>query len=98
LTALVARGREVLDDAAEFTRVGVQFHQAIADASANRALRASLSALRGMQLEQLTPLTTHAVAERVSEIHASLVESIAARDPIQARRRSGRHRRASPAF
>jgi DNA-binding FadR family transcriptional regulator len=91
LADLVARSRSVLDDAAEFTRLGAAFHQAIADASGNRALSASLSALRAPQLELLSPLTTRAVAQRVATIHARIAEAIAARDAAQARERMADH-------
>ena len=91
LKGLVARGRELFDEPEAFTRNGAEFHQAIADASGNRALHASLAALRAMQVEALSPLTSHEVAERVTRIHTALVESIAKRNPTQARQRMADH-------
>ena len=48
--------------------------------SDNRALRASLAALRSTQLEHMGPATTRPIAERVARMHASILEAIAARD------------------
>ena len=55
--------------------------------SHNRALQASLGALRSTQLEHLGPPTTRPVAERVARIHTSILQAIAAHDPPQARAR-----------
>jgi GntR family transcriptional repressor for pyruvate dehydrogenase complex len=91
LERLVDHSRELLDEPAGFTRAGVDFHQAIADASGNRALRASLGALRGTQLEQLSPLTTRPIAELVVHSHAAILEAITAHDAPQASRRMADH-------
>src|SRR5438270_1216037 len=45
LQDLVDRSRSTVDDPAAFTQLAVSFHQALADMSHNRALRASLAAL-----------------------------------------------------
>jgi DNA-binding FadR family transcriptional regulator len=55
--------------------------------SANRALRASLAALRSTQLAHLGPPTTRPVAEHVAGIHAEIFAAIAARNPDLARTR-----------
>jgi len=91
LRELVVTSRTVLEDPAEFTRQAVALHQAVAETSGNRALRASLSALRGSQLEYLTPRTTRAVAQRVATAHAGIVEAIANRDAQLARQRMADH-------
>lgn len=91
LSTLVDRARELVDSPAEFTRLGVDFHQAIADASGNRALRASLGALRGTQFEHLSPLTTRPIAERVVHIHAAIVDAIRHHDAALARQRMADH-------
>src|SRR5204863_9876116 len=44
LCALVERSSESLEEPEEFTNLAVGFHQAVAEASHNRALRASLAA------------------------------------------------------
>jgi DNA-binding FadR family transcriptional regulator len=67
--------------------LAVGFHQALADMSGNRALRASLAALRSTQLEHMGPPTTRPVAERVARLHDGILRAIAARDPDLARQR-----------
>jgi GntR family transcriptional repressor for pyruvate dehydrogenase complex len=91
LLGLVSQSRALVDEPAEFTRLGVAFHQAIADASGNGALRASLGALRATQLEHLLPLTTRPLAERVARIHGSIAEAIAQHDAPLARQRMADH-------
>ncbi|HEV7664477.1 MAG TPA: FCD domain-containing protein [Chloroflexota bacterium] len=91
LQALVEQSRTVLDEPEPFTNLAVGFHQALADMSANRALRASLAALRSTQLAHLGPPTTRPVAERVARIHFGIFEAIAARDAVLARERMLEH-------
>src|SRR5205085_4307606 len=91
LRELVDRSRSAVEDPVAFTNLAVRFHQALADMSHNRALRASLGALRSTQLEHLGPPTTRPIAERVSSIHSAIVEAIAARDPGLARDRMRDH-------
>jgi DNA-binding FadR family transcriptional regulator len=55
--------------------------------SGNRALRASLAALRSTQLEHMGPPTTRPIAERVARLHDSILHAIAARNPALARER-----------
>ena len=74
-----------------FAQLSVNFHQSVAEASNNRALRASLAAVRATQLEHLVPETTLEIAERVSRIHASILEAICAHDADLARRRMHEH-------
>jgi GntR family transcriptional repressor for pyruvate dehydrogenase complex len=87
LAQLVDESAEVLDDPVRFATLAVGFHQALADMSGNRALRASLAALRSTQLVHMGPPTTRPIAERVARIHHSIAEAIAARDPTLARTR-----------
>ena len=91
LRELIDRSRQAVDDPPQFTALAVGFHQALADMCDNRALRASLAALRFTQLEHLGPPTTRPIAERVAGIHASILEAIAARDPELARQRMSEH-------
>jgi len=67
-----------------FTGLAVSFHQAVADASNNGALRASLAAVRATQLEHLRSATTRPVAERVARIHATIFDAIASGEAEQA--------------
>ena len=91
LSDLVERSRATADDPVQFSTLAVGFHQALADVSGNRALRASLAALRSTQLEHMGPPTTRPIAERVARIHSSILEAILARDPELARERMLEH-------
>jgi GntR family transcriptional regulator, transcriptional repressor for pyruvate dehydrogenase complex len=91
LHELIERSRQVVDNPLQFTALAVGFHQALADMCDNRALRASLAALRSTQLQHLGSRTTRPIAERVARIHASILEAIAARDPELARQRMCEH-------
>jgi DNA-binding FadR family transcriptional regulator len=91
LLDLVERSRAAVDDPVVFTTVAVNFHQAVADASHNRALRASLAAVRATQLEHLGAETTRPIAERVARIHSSILEAIVARDADLASERMRQH-------
>jgi GntR family transcriptional regulator, transcriptional repressor for pyruvate dehydrogenase complex len=87
LRHLVDQSRDVLHDPVRFATLAVGFHQSLADHSNNRALRASLAALRSTQLEHMGPPTTRPIAERVWRIHASILQAIVARDADLARDR-----------
>ena len=87
LRELIGRSREAFDDPVQFASLAVGFHQALADICGNRALRASLAALRSTQLEHMGPPTTRPIAERVARIHGSILQAIAARNPALARGR-----------
>ena len=91
LRALVDRSRDTFDDPVQFASLAVGFHQALADVSGNRALRASLAALRSTQLEHMGPPTTRPVAERVAHLHARILEAIVAHDSELARERMVDH-------
>jgi DNA-binding FadR family transcriptional regulator len=91
LFELVERSRHAIDDPMEFAQLAVGFHQALADMSNNRALRASLAALRSTQLEHMGPPTTRPIAERVARIHDGIYRAIAAHDPQLARERMQDH-------
>ena len=91
LRDLVDRSAANVSDPLAFTGLAVSFHQMVADLSHNRALRASLAALRSTQLAHLGAETTQAIAERVAAIHADLVEAIALHDGELARQRMQAH-------
>jgi GntR family transcriptional repressor for pyruvate dehydrogenase complex len=91
LRQLISESRKALDEPAEFTRQGVVFHQALADACGNRALRAALRALRATQVEHLSAFTTRSIAERVVRIHSAIVDAVEARDAALARQRMTEH-------
>jgi DNA-binding FadR family transcriptional regulator len=91
LENLLQQSCEALDDAPRFAQLSVNFHQAVAEASNNRALCASLAALRATQLEHLGPETTRPIAERVCHIHATILEAIAAQNADLARQLMKEH-------
>ena len=91
LRELVEQSKAAFDDPVQFAQLAVGFHQALADMSGNRALRASLAALRSTQLEHMGPPTTRPIAERVARLHESILRAIAARDPDLARQRMVDH-------
>jgi DNA-binding FadR family transcriptional regulator len=91
LCELVERSRHAIDDPVTFAPLAVGFHQALADMSNNRALRASLAALRSTQLELMGPPTTRPIAERVARIHDGIYRAIAVHDPALARERMRDH-------
>jgi DNA-binding FadR family transcriptional regulator len=87
LRELVGRSRHAFDDPVQFASLAVGFHQALADMCGNRALRASLAALRSTQLEHMGPPTRRPIAERVARIHDSILHAIATHNPALARER-----------
>jgi DNA-binding FadR family transcriptional regulator len=78
-------------DSNAFSQLAVNFHQAVAEASNNRALSSSLAAMRATQLEHLGPETTRPIAEHVCHIHAQILEAICAREVDLARDRMRDH-------
>lgn len=91
LSELIERSRLALDNPLQFAPLAVGFHQALADMSNNRALRASLGALRSTQLKHMGRPTTRPIAERVARIHEGIYQAIAAHDPALARERMREH-------
>jgi DNA-binding FadR family transcriptional regulator len=91
LRDLVDQAGATIDTPESFTSLAVSFHQAVGDASHNRALRASLAALRATQLEHLGSETTRAIAERVARVHGGILDAIVAQETELARERMRSH-------
>lgn len=91
LSELVERSRAAVANPEQFAALAVAFHQAVANYSGNRALHASLAALRATQLEHLGPPTTRPIAERVARVHGGILAAIVARDGEGARQRMLEH-------
>jgi DNA-binding FadR family transcriptional regulator len=91
LRGLVDQACAAVGDAEVFTNLAVGFHQAVAEASNNRALRASLAAVRATQFAHLGPPTTQPIAERVASIHASILDAVTAHNADLARERMREH-------
>lgn len=75
-----------VDDAVRFTDAGNAFHVAVADASGNRVLRATLEALSGIRLAAYSPRANPRRARRVLKVHQEILAAIEARDGDLARR------------
>jgi len=91
LRDLIDRQSAAIDDPHAFTPLAVAFHQTVAEASHNHALRASLAAMRSTQLAHLGPETTSPIAERVARVHASILDAIVAHEPDVAGQRMREH-------
>jgi DNA-binding FadR family transcriptional regulator len=91
LRDLIVRQSAAVDDPHAFTPLAVAFHQTVAEASHNHALRASLAAMRSTQLAHLGPETTPEIAERVTRTHTHILEAIEAHDSIDAGQRMRAH-------
>jgi GntR family transcriptional repressor for pyruvate dehydrogenase complex len=91
LRTLVEESCAVIDDPVPFATLAVGFHQMLAEVSGNRALRASLAALRSTQLVHMGPPPTRPIAERVARIHHRILAATAARQPALARERMLAH-------
>lgn len=91
LAALLDEAEAAIDDPARFTALGLDFHQALADVSENRALAAASSALR--QLEQLRyeEHTNPERAIRVLHTHRRILAHVAAGQADQARAAMAAH-------
>jgi GntR family transcriptional repressor for pyruvate dehydrogenase complex len=63
-----------------FTESALDFHLLVAEASGNRALRASVRALRSVQTLKFEPNTSARVALEVSKAHQKIMDAIEARD------------------
>jgi DNA-binding FadR family transcriptional regulator len=91
LRGLLEQGRAAIETPDAFTNLAVSFHQAVGDVSHNRALHASLAALRATQLEHLGAETTRPIAERVTRVHEGILEAIVAHDADLASARMRSH-------
>jgi len=91
LRELIVRQSAAVGDPHAFTPLAVAFHQSVAEASHNHALRASLAAMRSTQLAHLGAETTPEIAERVTRIHASILDAIVAHDADAAGQRMREH-------
>jgi GntR family transcriptional repressor for pyruvate dehydrogenase complex len=89
----IARLRQLIDDAdasmgdvAQFTRLGAEFHLAVAEASHNRVLVVQLISLQHVSWPRWNPTLTQKVMQRVQDTHREVLALIEARDPAGARR------------
>ncbi len=91
LRSLVDRAEAAIHDADEFTRLSLEFHLAIADASANRVLHYQLVSLQHVSWPSRNRTLTPTVARHVLEAHRQLARLIEARDAAGARKAMDAH-------
>jgi GntR family transcriptional repressor for pyruvate dehydrogenase complex len=88
----IVRLRQLIDDAdasmgdvAQFTRLGAEFHLAVAEASHNRVLVVQLISLQHVSWPRRNPTLTQKVMQRVQDTHREVLALIETRDPTGAR-------------
>lgn len=85
LSALLAAAEDAVADPAMFTRLGSEFHLALAQASGNPLLAASMQALRGEQQALYAPRNDREKSLRSHQFHVRLLDRVKARDGASAR-------------
>ena len=80
-----------IDDVAAYTRLGLEFHLAVAEASHNRVLVVQLISLQHVSWPARNPTQTPKVARRILDVHKELASLIEIRDAAGARRLMEEH-------
>jgi GntR family transcriptional repressor for pyruvate dehydrogenase complex len=91
LKALLERAEQAIDDHDLFTRLSLEFHLAVADASGNRVLHYQLVSLQHVSWPSRNRTLTHAVARHVLDAHRELLGLIAGRNAAGARKAMDAH-------
>jgi GntR family transcriptional regulator, transcriptional repressor for pyruvate dehydrogenase complex len=91
LNELNAQTERALSDVPAFTRLGREFHLAVAEASHNRVLVVQLISLQHVSWPSQNPTLTPAVARRILGVHRELASLIEMRDAAGARRLMDEH-------
>ncbi|MFL6800109.1 MAG: FadR/GntR family transcriptional regulator [Xanthobacteraceae bacterium] len=91
LRALNADAQQRIEDVAVFTRLGREFHLAVAEASHNRVLVVQLISLQHVSWPAQNPTLTPKVARRILDAHVELASLIEMRDAAAARRYMEEH-------
>jgi GntR family transcriptional regulator, transcriptional repressor for pyruvate dehydrogenase complex len=86
LHELNAAAERQLDNGPAFTRLGREFHLAVAEAAHNRVLVVQLISLQHVSWPSQNPTLTPEVAKRILAVHQELASLIEMRDPAGARR------------
>jgi GntR family transcriptional repressor for pyruvate dehydrogenase complex len=86
LKELIAEAEANIDDTPSFTRLGRDFHLAVAEASHNRVLVVQLISLDHVSWPKRNPTLTPQVARHILDVHKELLGLIEMRDPAGARR------------
>jgi GntR family transcriptional regulator, transcriptional repressor for pyruvate dehydrogenase complex len=80
-----------ISDVPAFTRLGREFHLALAEASHNRVLVVQLISLQHVSWPAQNPTLTPRVARHILEVHTQLAELVEKRDAAGARRQMDDH-------
>jgi len=91
LRELITDAERRSDDVAAFTRLGREFHLAVAEASHNRVLVVQLISLQHVSWPAQNPTLTPTVARRILDAHKELAALIEMRDAAGARRSMDDH-------
>jgi GntR family transcriptional regulator, transcriptional repressor for pyruvate dehydrogenase complex len=91
LRALIAEAERDRDDVTAFTRLGREFHLAVAEAGHNRVLVVQLISLQHVSWPARNPTLTPKVAQRILDAHKELASLIEIRDAAGARRLMDEH-------
>jgi GntR family transcriptional regulator, transcriptional repressor for pyruvate dehydrogenase complex len=86
LRRLIADAQRKIDDVGAFTRLGREFHLAVAETSHNRVLVVQLISLQHVSWPAQNSTLTPEVARRILDIHQELASLIEMRDAAGARR------------
>ena len=86
LRELNGEAERQIDDVAAYTRLGREFHLAVAEASHNRVLVVQLISLQHVSWPAQNPTLTPKVARRILDVHKELAALIEMRDAAGARR------------
>ena len=76
LRRLLDDAEAAIDDAAESTRLGAEFHMAVAEASHNRVLVVQLISLQHVSWPRQNPTLTRQVMRRIIDVHKELLSLI----------------------
>jgi len=86
LHELNTQAERQIDNVGAYTRLGREFHLAVAEASHNRVLVVQLISLQHVSWPAQNPTLTPQVARRILAVHKELASLIEIRDPAGARR------------
>lgn len=91
LRMLLAETEAASQDPEAFTAKALDFHLCVAEIARNRALIASVRALRIAEQRHFAPQTTAAVVGRVLDAHRAIAEAVIAHDAETAMREMAAH-------
>jgi len=91
LAALIEEAAGALDDLDRFTRLGQEFHPAVAEASKHRVPALQLVSLQHVSWPRPNRSLTRAVAGHVLDAHRTLLRLLITRDAAAARRHMDEH-------